>query len=274
MAKRIGANRRRHMKSRGSQGSRSRAGFARWSGLVIAVAGIITIAVTGVLAGVSRFDGWVSGSSFMKLKNIVIHGTEQVNDSILLKSAGISAGMALTKINPQILKDAFLKNPWIEKVEVRKWFPGKLVVSIVERRPIVLVNLGSVYQMDRAGVLLPLPAGDFLDAPVVCGLTDTVDRNRVRRITAQSLARFTAFWDALERANPAWRRQVAQIDLTKPAAIRLTLAAHPAIIEIGTDKLPAKIEQVTRLLQTIKKEGDRQPRLINLSYENMAFVQD
>jgi cell division protein FtsQ len=274
VAKRIGANRKRQIKGRRIPQSRRRAGVARWSGLVIAVGGIIAIAVTGVLAGVSRFDGWVSSSSFMKLKNIVIHGTEQVNDSTMLKSAGITAGMTLTNINPEVLRNAFLKNPWVEKVEVKKWFPGKLIVSVVERKPIVLVNLGSVYQMDRAGVLLPLPTGDFLDAPVVCGLADTVDQNRVRRITAKSLSRFTAFWDALERMNPAWQRQIAQIDLTKSAAIRITLAAHSTIIEIGTDDLNTKIDQVTKLLQVMKREGDRQPRLINLSYENMAFVQD
>jgi cell division septal protein FtsQ len=235
-----------------------------------------------LLGSVVAYAAMTSGKPLLKeairavcstsIRNVVVKGTEQVNGSTIVSAAGIMAGISIDRARLDSLKNAFLRNPWVDRVNISRW-AGNLVVSVVERKPIVLVSAGHVYQMDRAGVLLPLSSGEYLNAPVVCGLADTIDNNQVHRIRRAGLEEFLTFWDALASQDPPWRRTLAQIDFTAMRTIRLTLAAHTTVIEIGRDHAEAKISQISQMLERLRRENDPQPRIINLRYENLAFVE-
>jgi cell division septal protein FtsQ len=249
---------------------RSKSARPGWIVMALLIGSVAAYAV--VTRGVPRIKGLITSMGSMPIKSIIVQGTEQVNGDKVLTAAGIMAGVCIDHAQLDSLKNAFLKNPWVDKVEVSRW-AGKVMVSVVERKPIVLVSVGRVYQMDRGGVLLPLPAGEYLNAPIVCGLADTVDANGVRHIRRYQLEAFLAFWDALASQDPPWRRNLAQADFSRPGSVRITLEAHSAIIELGRDSYETKINQVSQLLETMRAERAPQPRTIDLRYENLAFVE-
>jgi cell division septal protein FtsQ len=240
--------------------------------IVLSIMVGLVAAYSAVTAGKPRLKQMVRSLLTTDVRSVVVKGTEQVNGDKMVSTAGIMAGVKIDRAKLDSLKSAFLRNPWVDKVNISRW-AGRVVVSVVERKPIVLVSVGKVFQMDRGGVLLPLPAGDYLHAPLVCGLPDTTGAEGVHRIRTAGLDAFLDFWDALSRQDPPWRGSLAQIDFTAPHAIRLTLEAHSTVIEIGRDNVETKISQVSQMLDRLHRENGPQPRVVNLRYENLAFVE-
>jgi cell division septal protein FtsQ len=65
------------------------------------------------------------------------------------------------------------KNPWVETVHIRRFFPDGLSISITERAPLAIVNMGYIYYLDaRGNVFKVLNKGDRLDYPVVTGFSE------------------------------------------------------------------------------------------------------
>jgi cell division septal protein FtsQ len=66
-------------------------------------------------------------------------------------------------------------HPWIDHVKVRKVFPDRIWVQVVERRPIAILQLEELYYIDAKGVIFsPLGDRDEYNFPFLTGLTRQV----------------------------------------------------------------------------------------------------
>jgi cell division protein FtsQ len=81
------------------------------------------------------------------------------------------------------------KNLFVKSVSVKREVPNRIVLSIVERVPIVAAVVGRVHYLDDEGYILP-PAelGDIMDLPVITGTlykTDFTPGNQVGSLSIQ-----------------------------------------------------------------------------------------
>jgi hypothetical protein len=272
MPRRAGANRRvsvaRRVRRVHSRVRRHVPAAARTLALVL----VVGIAAGACLAAARAGSAWLHTTQRLAVKAIEVAGCQRATDDEVVKAAGLVAGMSLADIQPSRVKEALARSmPWVERVRVQRWWPGKVVVRVTERTPIALVNLGKVYQMDASGVLFEAPAGAYLDLPVVSGLADTLVKGEPRRLRPSALERFHAFRRDVMGADPQWLRHITQIDFSRHESVRLALEGYPAVVEVSCTDVTRSMENLRRLLDVLPG-GEEPPRGINLCYPNMAYV--
>lgn len=101
--------------------------------------------------------------------------------------------------------------PWVERATVRRAFPNKVEVDIVERTPIAYLREGSELSLvDVHGVILERPLeGDF-HFPVVTGISASTSQDeREKRMQL-----FADFSKQAETAYPRAMEQVSEVDLS------------------------------------------------------------
>jgi cell division septal protein FtsQ len=131
--------------------------------LVVALAGLTTYEVYGVLAK----------ATFLRLERIEVNNLKRLTREEVVGLAGIKLGDDMLGLRLRRIGEQLTKNPWVEKVRVRRFFPHTLAIEVAEREPAAVVNMGYLYYLDRNGeVFKPLNDGDRLDYPVLTGMTE------------------------------------------------------------------------------------------------------
>jgi len=138
--------------------------------------GLTALFITIIFGGFLLYTQVVSSPRLM-LKTINVTGLERVDEDSLLKLADLRRGRNILAISASRTEAAIESNPYVKEARVVKVLPGTVNVRIVERRPVVLVNMDGLFIMDEGGVLFKRYATeDRLDIPVVTGLEGRKDK--------------------------------------------------------------------------------------------------
>lgn len=128
------------------------------------------------------FGGWtlygqVVNSPKLTIENINATGFDRVIEDEVLVAADIRIGRNILAMNIERVEAVIESDPYIEEATVVRILPGTVNVSVVERRPVVLVNMDGLFIMDAKGVLFKrYDPEDKLDIPVVTGLEGHRDK--------------------------------------------------------------------------------------------------
>jgi cell division protein FtsQ len=133
--------------------------LALWNGLALSVVGGTLIVHYGVLGPIahSSKQGLITGSSFLGWKghHLLIEGRKTLSEKDLKDAIQFNPAEPLLNIDIGQIYTRLKKNMWINKVCVKKIYPGTLYIKIEERKPYccVLQKNRSVV-VDRSGVVL------------------------------------------------------------------------------------------------------------------------
>jgi cell division protein FtsQ len=158
--------------------------------------GPTALAVLGMLVGTAVAGlgareawGWATTTPRLALQDVVVRGLARATEAELLRLGPIVRGANLLSLEPTALERALAAHPWVAQVTVRREFPSRLVVEVVEHQPRALLALGELYLLDEAGVPFKrLTVGDASDLPLVTG----VDREELLAHREATLARLAA----------------------------------------------------------------------------------
>ena len=117
--------------------------------------------------------GVVVHTTFLRLDRIEINPLQRLKREDVIAMAGVKPGDDMLSMNLGRVGEQLMKNPWAEKVKVRRYFPYTLSIEFTEREPVAIVNMGYLYYLDKKGeVFKPLNGGDSLDYPVLTGISE------------------------------------------------------------------------------------------------------
>ncbi|VAV83259.1 hypothetical protein MNBD_DELTA01-1495 [hydrothermal vent metagenome] len=148
----------------------------RFFAFVGSTLGLTALFITILFGGLLLYGEVVSSPALM-LRNIHVTGLERVDEDSLLELANLRQGRNILAISASRTEAVIESNPYVKEARVVKILPGTVNVSIVERRPVVLVNMDGLFIMDAKGVLFKrYTPEDRLDIPVVTGLEQHKDK--------------------------------------------------------------------------------------------------
>jgi hypothetical protein len=205
------------------------------------------------------------------IDRVVVQGSFSVNVDELLRNSGVTLPVTADKLKKEYLKKMTAANPWIEKVRCIGAKKGMATLQVSERRPIALVQLGSVWLVDEAGICMPLKRGVSYECPLVSGLRDSVGGDGIRRLKAFDARRLALLCEEIDKCDSAFARTVAQLNFGGDGRVCMTLCGTPTAIFIGENAPAQGLERLTRIWNMVAT-GRRFPRSIDCSYRNIAFV--
>ena len=121
------------------------------------------------------------------LRTVTLAGSNDLSVDAVASLGGLHPGMPLSDIDPYALAQKITASPNIRKADVRRVFPGEVIITIEERRPAIRVSErgGAVVLLDEDGVVLESGPGNRSTGesgeslPLVSGLARSALPNTV-----------------------------------------------------------------------------------------------
>jgi len=173
----------------------------------------------------------------------------------VITAASIPVGEPLARLDSTGAQDRVLELPWVQEVEVRRAWPGSVVLAVTERTPVAVVESPNPFDPDGEPVRQGVDeSGIVFDPPGGLWLTDPVIRGEARAIP-EAVAVVASIPADIER-------RVRDVQAVSPDDIRLRLG-NDAIVRWGNAQEPEfKAEVLTALLPRRAKGYDvSAPRL-------------
>ncbi len=272
MAKRIGANRRLKRKNKKRKTPKKVSGLPGRLGSIIKLICFGTIIGTLGFLGAQRAAVYVNTVDFLKVTNFTVQGAEHVDTAEVLTLAAIQPGISMVDLKASLIRQRILKNPWIEKVSVKRRIPHTIAITVAERKPIAFVNLGSIYLTDRRGRLWPLKSYTYWNMPVFSGLADTLNGSPDHRLKKEDLARMKMFLRETQQAGDENSIGISQVDFSRGGIITIKLDSQALYAELKSDAVKEGMNYLLRILESREDNAEKIPHHINLCYNNVAFV--
>lgn len=229
-------------------------------GLVLMVVVLLVAAVRGLLQ-----------TTPFPVQKVDVRGVQRLTREDIVTLTGVLPGQNLLGLHLKAVGQQVARNPWVASVRVQRFFPGTLAISITERQPVAVVNLGLLYYLDNQGEpFKPLSFGDTLDLPVVTGFSEeglAADPAGTR----EALKGACDLLGALQQHGLFILADVSEIHYDRGHGFTLFTTSAAVPIRIGTDDFSSKLERFARIYQTLMTQ---QPGLqyIDLDYIDRIVV--
>jgi len=230
------------------------------------------------LAGVALVAGLMSAGwralgavTFFRVRNIEVSSAKRLSREDILAIAGVELGRDLLRINLTQMGEQLAKNPWVETVRIHRYFPDRLSITVTERDPLAVVNMGFLYYLDKKGtVFKALNQGDQLDYPVVTGFSEE-DMSADPAGTREALKATCELLNILRNKGAFILADVSEIHYDKGFGFTLFTSSGSLPVKVGSGDFSAKVERFARIYRELMAQ---RPILqyIDLDYSDKIIV--
>jgi cell division protein FtsQ len=232
---------------------------------ILAAAGVVFAAVTygpPVAAAIADHP-------YFAVAEIVVTPTRHVRAGSLLESVALRPGVSLWRVDPEALATGLEGQPWIRRARVRREFPRRLIVDLVERKPAAILYLDQLYYVDSTGVaFVRVGERDPLDLPFVTGVEAAIVADE-RPFARHAIRQALRVLQLMQAAGLPFR--VSEVHIEREQGITVFPIEPRVALTFGWSGFKTKLTRLGRVLQDFRgREG--QIREIDLTMGSSAVV--
>jgi cell division protein FtsQ len=228
------------------------------------VGGIIALSLMGVVS--FELYGILVRNTFLRLERIEVGTLKRLTRDEVIALAGVQTGDDMLALRLSRIGEQLAKNPWIETVKVRRYFPHTITIDIAEREPAAVVNMGYLYYLDEKGeIFKPLTEGDRLDYPVLTGFAEE-DMARDPNGFREGLQRALELIALLKKEAALPLGDVSEIHYDKGFGFTIFTAQGGVPVRLGNGAFGDKLARLARIY------GDLQAQLPRLEYIDLDYT--
>ncbi len=153
----------------------------------IRVAAVIILVATVLVSSIALYR-----STAFTIERIDVVGAARLTDDQVRALVALPEGSTLLRYPRAEIEERLVASPWIAEAQVSRDFPDGLRVRVVEREPVVLVDVGDAlfWLVDREGTVLEQRTPDATDTMVI--VRDLVEFEPIEGEVATSAALLNA----------------------------------------------------------------------------------
>lgn len=221
---------------------------------------VVGFSGTLVIVGLFLLVQLLVTSDLFRIDQIEISGEHQLSREKVLALSDIHPGVSTFSLDLGLIGRKIEENPWVRSARVERIFPRQVRISVEERVPRAIINLGYLYYLDAgAEVFKVLGSGDSLDFPVVTGFS----RDELLQNPQQGKVQFKrvlGLIDDLKQRRSFNLGQVSEIHQEQNGGLTLFTLTGGVKVKLGEGNLPGKLDRLERIYAQLK------PRLGLLDY--------
>lgn len=208
----------------------------------------VVVLVSSVLYGCYRA---ISRVTLFSLKSIEVSNCTHITREEILDLGEIEPGKDLCRMNLKRMGEHILQNPWVETVCINRYFPDTISITINERQPVAIINMGFIYYLDKKGTIFKvLNQGDKLDFPVVTGFNEE-EMVGDPQGTKEALESTCELLNILREKGAFILADVSEIHYDKGYGFTLFTASGALPVKVGSGDFSAKIERFARIYRDL-----------------------
>jgi cell division protein FtsQ len=219
------------------------------------VGGALAALGLGALAGVGAAGHWALTSPRFGVARIEVVGERRLSADQIAEASGIALGENLWRLDGGAATARLLALAWVKEAHVVRRPPGRVVLTVREREPHALVQVGRLHWIDSEGVDLgPAPLAAAPGQPVVSGLSPEA-LGAPGRAPASGLTGGLALLRMLEGAPGDLRARVSEIDVGRPEGPVLVLL-DGVEVRLGPADWGARLGRLQGVLARLEAVGE------------------
>ncbi|MEM7068162.1 MAG: FtsQ-type POTRA domain-containing protein [Pseudomonadota bacterium] len=165
-----GAGKRRGRLSRKIQSFVHQKAFSRKSWAAMIAAAVVIVGTGYVSVKKPQFVTAMASKTGFSAKSLIVKGNSEVEAQNVEYSLAPQLQGTIFSFDTNLAREELLKNPWLKTANVRKVYPDKIVVEVVEREPFAFwKSSDTVTVIARDGVVLGEASPEHLRLPQVVG---------------------------------------------------------------------------------------------------------
>lgn len=222
---------------------------------VLAAALLLVIAGWGLMRLAGPVSRALGAMPLFQVGRVDVTGLVTLSPDEVRSAIAVREGESLFDVSPAEIVRALKRNPRIESASVRR-LPAAIRVAVRERRPFVLLNAGTLLELDSTGTILPpLQRGLVADRPVVSGLAIRTRASGARVLTAR-LEEILRLVSRLEAPDVGLLPEISEIVASDPRWLVLRTARDQIPILIDPEwATPRCLKAIAATLRDLRDRG-------------------
>jgi hypothetical protein len=242
--------------------SRRRARVLRWVSLA---------ALLGALFfGFQNAYPSLAGSEIFRLAEITVVGNGLLTSETVVVQSGLAMGGNLFDADLTSARERIASLPIIQDALLLRQPPGRLVISVQERRPVALISTPSgLMGLDAKATVFPIPQAP-VDLPIVTGM-GRVTADTLNEAESEQLTRVADFLATLEESAPWFLNEVSEVHVISLEEARVYLVGDGLELRMRLDDANVQADSFGAFVDAGGCRADA-PAYVDLRYEGQVVV--
>lgn len=203
--------------------------------------------------------------------SVDVQGVRYLDAARIRALSKVSPGADLLTLNLERARQSLLLHPRIAQAEVRRAWPRRIRITVVERNPVMLVQHGVPWEVDSAGVLLaPLANGVVADAPLLSG-PDFSRAPAGTHVLTTDVRRGLAWVRALAARELQLDGQLSEVDVSDPGSTALVLMSGTRVLTPAWPPDTRTLSALRVVLADLQHRGTLAQE-VDLRFQNQVIV--
>jgi cell division septal protein FtsQ len=210
----------------------------------------------------------------LKVTDIRVEGNQIVGDEEVLSLAGIKNGDSLFEIDLFKAQERVQKNLFVKSVSAKREVPNCIVLSIVERAPIVAAVVDQVQFLDNEGFILPPAApGSIMDLPIITGKLDKSQFTPGHQVGSTSIKEAVGIATVAREIGDELYRRISEIHIDGNKSLVFYTAEYGVPVIFGHGDIDGKLLKFNAFWKDfVIYRGSHELRYVDLRFEDQVVV--
>ncbi len=206
----------------------------------------------------------------LKLSKVQVEGNHYLTEDQVLEAVGLPLGENMFKLDLQDAVEKVRKLDWVERVFVERRLPSSILISIRERKPVALLDNGSLYGVDKDGrIMRPSTALLNEDLPLISGVHFTAEAEGTTQ-TAEALKPALDFFAFLKKKDAVLAQDVSEVNISEPDSLKVTFI-NGTQATFNTAVSETELKRMALVLSDLSQKG-RTAGTLDFRYRDMVLV--
>lgn len=212
-------------------------------------------------------------SPFFNIKEINVQGIERLTKEEIISLSRIELNENTFKVQTSETQKLIKQNAYVDNVYVKRKFPDKIEIQVIERKPTFMILFGNAYvYLNNQGYLLEV-AKNPLEIPAIVGfLTPENEIHEGNRLCSEDLQRLDQVLQIMKSAESNGIKDlITKINIHDKQDYILELKSEKKTVHIGnTTNLSTKMLYVDSILN--ENKGIEGEIFVNTDLNNKGAI--
>ncbi len=207
------------------------------------------------------------------LSEVLVSGVVNLSEESIVSAANIKQGINIFKVKTNNIQDELESNPYILSAEVKRKYPSKITIDIVERKLAFYTQIGEgYYVIDDSGIVLEKK--ESIEGMELLRLEGIDEGNLqigkpIQNIDSDQLSKFCNIYSFLKEKESFKKYSISKLEVNNFVDLRLYV--NELYIKLGTtDNINNKISKAFSILESPELSGLK--GYIDVSFEGNPVI--
>ncbi|WP_176724144.1 cell division protein FtsQ/DivIB [Desulfoplanes formicivorans] len=218
-------------------------GFWFKTGLAFMFVGLVSVALVYAYR-------YVTVQPFFALNEVRVSGNSHQSDATLLARAGINLGQNIFEVNIGQIQERLQKDPWIDRVSIRRVLPDRLEIHVGERQACFwVIREHELFYADQRGRLIDkVEPAHFISLPILGPL----EKNGMEDVLSRTV-------DLLNTNSlPFGFASIENLAVSPDGNLEIFLNRPDMLVTLGVRELETNCRRLTMVWNDLEKRREHQ----------------